>query len=101
MADQLPTTLADLDARIARDHAGIEAAYQHGQDGVAEFLAYDIARCETIRPVIATGSPTVDMLLRMRLRGVAARYAAAAWAGDRETADRLRAELDRLERGQL
>lgn len=96
-----PSTLAEIDAQLATDRRLEQAAIDSGQDGVVEWYALEIERLENLRRIVDAGSTTVDALLRMRRRGVAARYAAAEWAGETAKAAELRDELDRLERGQL
>lgn len=94
-----PETIAEIDAQIAEDRARMESI-DSCQTGLRDYYVLDIERLTNLRRIVATGSPALDALQRMRLRAASAKYAAAAWAGDTAEATRLSAEIERLERGQ-
>lgn len=96
-----PLSLDEIEHTIASLHARIQDAYTAGNDGWAEFYAYEIHRLETLRPYLTDGTPTVHALLRMRRRSLGEQYARARWAQDDAKAARLLVEIERLERGQV
>jgi len=97
----IPHTITELDAEIAREHAAIDDAIEHCQEGVEEWHVQQIARLEDLRPALEAGTPTLQALIRTRRRGLAERYACATWAGETMRAAALKAEIERLERGRF
>lgn len=95
--DESNRTIAELDAEIAAEHALEQAAYDRGQDGIAEWYALDIERLSNLRRITAEAA-VADELRATQRRHLSERYAEAMWSGDKDAAALIQAAIEKFER---